>query len=101
MYDYDNADLIGLLNHLEYFDWKRRVYDLPTVEQPGAMSSILSKALNKFVPRKSYLARPDDQPWTNTHTRRLLRKKNRNYKIFKKANIEYKKAVGDPGLQNF
>ena len=84
--------------YLEYFNWQRRVYELPTVEQPGAMSAILTEALNKYIhtSTKSYLARPDDQPWTNTHTRRLLRKKNRNYKIFERANNSYKSAVSDP-----
>ena len=39
---------------------------------------------------------PDDQPWTNARTRQLLRKKNRNYKIFKKANCNYMAALNNP-----
>ena len=45
---------------------------------------ILTEALNRFVPTKTFKAHTNDQPWTNAHTRRLLRKKNRNYKLFKK-----------------
>ena len=30
-----------------------------------------------------------DQPWSNTFTRLLLRKKNRNYSIYKKINSDY------------
>ena len=37
--------------------------------------------------------RPKDQPWTNTYTRLLLRKKNRNYRIFKTANTKYLNAT--------
>ena len=33
--------------------------------------------------------RSTDQPWVNTYTRVLLRKKNRNYLFFKKVNTQY------------
>ena len=39
---------------------------------------------------------PDDQPWTNARTRQLLRQKNRNDKIFKKANCNYTAALNNP-----
>ena len=32
------------------------------------------------------------------HTRRLLRKKNRNYKLFKKSSNDYKLAADDPSI---
>ena len=59
------------------------VYSLPTINQPGAMSDILTNALNTYVPIISFITRDNDQPWSNALTRRLLRKKNRNYKLFK------------------
>ena len=33
--------------------------------------------------------RPDDQPWSNTYNRLLLRKKYRNYLLYKKTNTDY------------
>ena len=60
------------------------------------MSKILIDALDKFVPLKSYTARSQDQPWATAHTRLLLRKKNRNYKIFRDANFSYESARANP-----
>ena len=37
--------------------------------------------------------RDADAPWCNSYTRLLLRKKNRNYKIFKKYETTYLKIV--------
>ena len=33
--------------------------------------------------------REDDQPWSSSYTRLLLRKKNRNYRFYKKYNSQY------------
>ena len=88
--DYDQ------LMNLDNVDWQEKVYNLPTKEQPSAMASLLTEALNRFVPTKTFKAHTNDQPWTNAHTRRLLRKKNRNYKLFKKANETYIAAKNNP-----
>ena len=50
---------------------------------------ILIGAFSKFVPCKTIFIRPNDQPWSNTYTRLLLRKKNRNYSLYKRINTEY------------
>ena len=96
LYDYDHTDISGLNNYLDNVDWQEKVYNLPTKEQPSAMASLLTEALNRFVPTKTFKAHTNDQPWTNAHTRRLLRKKNRNYKLFKKANETYIAAKNNP-----
>ena len=83
LHDYDNTDTKGLREHLKNIDWQKNIYDLNAIDQPAAMSRILIDALDKFVPIKSYTARSQDQPWATAHTRLLLRKKNRNYKIFR------------------
>ena len=95
-YDYENTDIAGLFQHLDGIDWQGMVYSLPTINQPGAMSDILTNALNTYVPIISFIARDNDQPWSNALTRRLLRKKNRNYKLFKKSNEIYLAAKNDP-----
>ena len=46
-------------------------------------------AFSQFVPCKSVPIRVNDQPWSNTYTRLLLRKKNRNYLIYKKINSDF------------
>ena len=53
------------------------------------MTNILTEAFSKFVPTKQIIWRPNDQPWCNSYTRLLLRKKNRNYQLFKKINSQY------------
>ena len=62
------------------------------------MSKILTSALNKFVPVKNVTIRHNDQPWVNSYTRLLLRKKNRNYNFFKKIRCHYNNAVSNPDL---
>ena len=39
-----------------------------------------------------------DQPWCNSYTKLLLRKKNRNYQLYKKINSEYISAMSQPNL---
>ena len=46
--------------------------------------------MDKFIPVKTVIIRPADAPWCNSYTRLLLRKKNRNYQIYKKYETEYK-----------
>ena len=40
--------------------------------------------------------RPDTPAWSNTYTRLLLRKKNRNYRLFKKASCKLANALTNP-----
>ena len=40
--------------------------------------------------------RPDDPPWLNSYLRLLLRKKNRNYKLFKIASKNLANAISNP-----
>ena len=41
----------------------------------------------------SDLIRPCDQPWINSYTRLLLRKKNRNYQLFKRDSCKLTNAI--------
>ena len=50
------------------------------------------------MPSKNVLIRQDDQPWCNSFTKLLLRKKNRNYQLYKKLNSQYISALSQPNL---
>ena len=82
IYDYKNADVDGLINHIKNYDFDRVVFSHPTVLQADIFDKILIDAFSQFVPCKSVPIRVNDQPWSNTYTRLLLRKKNRNYLIY-------------------
>ena len=62
-------------------------------QQAEAITEVLTKAFHKFVPCKTVVARISDQPWVNSFTRLLLRKKNRNYQFYKKVNSRYLSAL--------
>ena len=53
-------------------------------------------AFSQFVPCKNVPIRVNDQPWSNTYTRLLLRKKNRNYLIYKKLNSDFTYLSNQP-----
>ena len=88
-YDYKNTDIDGLRNYIKNFDFNTAVFSHPTVQQTELYEKILVEAFNKYVPCKTVIIRHNDQPWANTYTRLLLRKKNRNYQIYKKINCDY------------
>ena len=96
IYDYENADEKALLKYLNEFNFHNEVLSKPVKEQAEIFSEILIKAREKYIPTKEITIRPQDQPWTNRFTRLLLRRKNRNYLIFKKASLKYKKYKSDP-----
>ena len=96
VFDYKNADEQGLLKHMKEIDFEREVFSKPTCEQAEALTEILIAAREKFIPSKQITIRPTDQPWSNNFTRLLLRRKNRNYLMFKKASIKYKNYLNNP-----
>ena len=97
IYDYKNADEKGLIKYLNEFNFDLEVFSKPTSEQADAFSKVLIAAREKFIPTKQITIRPTDQPWTNAFTRLLLRRKSRNYLIFKKASIKHEKYISSPG----
>ena len=50
-------------------------------------------AFAQFIPCKTVPIRVNDQLWSNSYTRLLLRKKNRNYQMYKKADNVYKNML--------
>ena len=73
VYDYKNTDEKGLIKYISEYNYQSTVFSKPVSEQAEALSNILIEARNKFIPTKEITIRPNDQPWTNTYTRLLLR----------------------------
>ena len=79
VYDYKNLNEGELIEYIKSFDFQSAVLSKPISEQAEAITKVLVEAFAKFVPVKTVVLRPNDQPWVNSYTRLLLRKKNRNY----------------------
>ena len=91
--DYKNADINGLIKFIKDFDFENTVFSHPITDQTDIYTEILKKAFDQFIPVKTITIRPADAPWCNSYTRLLLRKKNRNYQIYKRYETDYKKFV--------
>ena len=97
VYDFKNIDEVGLRQFIKSYDFQSNVFSKPVLQQAEAMSSILIAAQNKFVPVKQILVRSTELPWMNSYTRLLLRKKNQNYCIFRKVNMDLLSVLGKHG----
>ena len=93
VYDYKNADEKGLLKYISEYNYTSTVFSKPVAEQAEALSNMLIEARNMFIPVKEITIRPNDQPWSNTYTRLLMRCKNRNYQLFKKMSGKYSSTL--------
>ena len=91
--DYKNADINGLIKFIKDFDFENTVFSHPITDQTDIYTEILKKAFDQFIPVKTITIRPADAPWCNSYTRLLLRKKNRNYQIYKRYETDYKKFI--------
>ena len=74
------------------------VFSKPVQQQAEAISDILISAQKQFIPIKTITIKATDQPWVNSYTRLLMRKKNRNYRIFKKVNSELLSILSNQGF---
>ena len=83
IYDYKNADVSGLIKFIKEYDFENAVFSSPLLDQADKFTNVLKQAFAQFVPTKTVTIRPADAPWCNSYTRLLLRKKNRNYLIYK------------------
>ena len=97
IFDYKNINESALLQYIKSYDFESSVFSKPATQQAKAMTDILTSAFQKCVPTKTIVIRVSDQPWVNSYTRLLLRKKNRNYQFFKKVNNSYLNALSKHG----
>ena len=100
IFDYKNLDETALLKYIKSYDFETAVFSKPITEQAEALTSVLTTAFQQFVPSKTIIIRVTDQPWVNSYTRLLLRKKNRNYQFFKKVNNSYLHALSKHGVHS-
>ena len=98
VYDYKNIDILRLTNYIKDFDFQTSVFSHPTYLQPQLMTDVLTNIFSQFVTSKVIKIRPYTVPWTNSNTRLLMRKKNRNYCIFKRNKTKYLVAVSDNNI---
>jgi hypothetical protein len=96
IYDYKNADIDGLIQYITQFDFNSAVFSHPTVAQAELYSNVLTNAFSLFVPCKTVIIRTNDQPCSNSYTRLLLRRKNRNYQFYKRAASDYNNLLNQP-----
>ena len=92
VFDYKNIDEAALLQYIKNVNYDVQVLSKPVTQQAEAITEVLTEAFRLFVPCKTVVIRPSDQPWVNSYTRLLLRKKNRNYQFYKKVNSHYLNA---------
>ena len=69
------------------------MFQQPIINQAELYTKVLIDAFSQFIPCKTVPIRVNDQPWSNSYTRLLLRKKNRNYQMYKKADNIYKNML--------
>ena len=96
IFDYKDIDEPGLVSYIKNIDYDNLVFTKPVSDQAQIMTDILTEAFSKFVPSKSVVISPSCQPWSSAFTNLLLRKKNRNYKLFKKLNNKYLNKLAQP-----
>ena len=96
IYNYKDIDETGLINFMKNFDFETTVFSKPTTQQADCMTNILSEFFSKFVPSKQVLIRPQAPAWSNTYTRLLQRRKNRNYTFYKQAKTKYMTVTSNP-----
>ena len=92
IYEYNKLNEEALIKYIKGFDFETNVFSYPLTEQPKRMTNILTGVFQQFVSSKEVEIRPNAPAWTNSYTRLLQRRKNRNYTLYKKANAKYLKA---------
>ena len=93
IYDYKKADFPGLIQFIKNYDFENTVFCQAIKDQTDIYTEILKEGFLEFVPQKTITLHDSEAPWCNGYTRLLLRKKNRNYKIFKKYETSYKQLI--------
>ena len=76
VFDYNKADINGLTEYITQFDFDNIIIQYPTIRQAELFTNVLADAFAKFIPSKTVSIRSCDQPWSNSYTRLLIRKKN-------------------------
>ena len=95
IHDYSKADVEGLLKYVKEYNFETTIFSSPLEQQALLYTEVLKEVFDKFVPQKWVVIRPGSIPWCNRYTRLLMRKKNRNYRFFKKVTVQHCNALQD------
>jgi hypothetical protein len=99
IYDYKNADVDGLIKFIKEYDFENSVFNQAIIDQTDIYTNVLKQGFDQFIPVKTITIRPTYAPWCNSYTRLLLRKKNRNYQIYKKYETDYRGVLNSTNLR--
>ena len=75
---------MALAIHIKNIDFNHLVFSKPLIQQAEIFTNLLIETRSKFIPSTIIYIRLTDEPWTNTYTVLLLRKRTKNYQLFKK-----------------
>ena len=85
--DISPKNLADLKSHIQAFhpsaDWT-------SDQHAEALTAHLSLGLETYVPKIKYRQRDNDIPWSNVILRRILRKKNKAYKVYRQTLASFK-----------
>ena len=84
VHNYNKINEEELIKYIKNLNFNDLVLSHSLEDQPQLITSLLTQAFSKFFPSKEVLIRPNVPAWTNTYTRLLQRRKNRNYILYKK-----------------
>ena len=98
IYDYNKLNELELIKYIKDFDFQNKIFSHPLSDQPQLLTDMLTTTFGIFVPSKQVTIRPNEPAWTNTYTRLLQRRKNRNYSFFKKTTSDYFTALNNPNI---
>ena len=79
---YEKADFPGLNNAYYNTGWQNILYNSTSVsEATSAFVNTLMNTCKNYIPNKYIIVRPRDKPWMTGNIRRLLRCRDRLYKL--------------------
>jgi hypothetical protein len=94
VYDYKNANVEELLSFIKNYNFEQ-ILSSPIQNQAQQYSDVIISAFDQFIPKKTIIIRSSAPPWSNTYTRLLIRKKNRNYNFFRRTVKVLEKAKNE------
>ena len=87
VYDYNLAEIDDIANELNTFDWET-IFSKDDINCVASdFTDVMIELCDKHIPNKIVTIRPQDAPWMNNLTRKLMRKRNRFHKIAKRRNL--------------
>ena len=80
---FENGDYNAFRQAVSDYDWNKIIKEDVNL-YANALTQTLINLSEQYIPNKNVTIRPQDLPWINNNIRKLIRKKNRFYKKYKK-----------------